>query len=537
MDEFLDDEQQGGSPFNPMDILRVFLRRKWLFIVPFVLCLGMAYVAIKTMEPIYSAKGEIRVVRNESASRTIQEGVPRYTRSRYAERETETLIRTTIVSPKFLQGVVRDLNLHHHESLMEDEPVPAVLSPEQDKAHIAATARQIERLIRVRSVDAFIYQVSVRHEDPELTYLLVREVLNRFLAEEQASRLEQGETERDFLSDQRELYESNLQEAQNRLASFQRGMVNTSLVGNPVNEANLARASDVLARLRTQIQNDRQGKMIGQRQQSVAALPAVDQFLRDLKGEPSVSSLVQDLTELETDLTAAQFTEDGRGRDQSLLGTSRVALDALIERRVQEEYGQLDLLSRTTVARYLYDSLYLDILQGVVDGLDGHIRDYRNFMTRQPEQSATLSRLLREVQSAQDMLQTLDQDIRRQNLSLAANMSAIGYQMEIYDEPRRPSYPVEPDKQKLGMMGAALALAIGVGLVFLAEMLDRSFKSVPQIEKALGVHVIGTLPQIKDGPFEAYRRRRRLVRWVIIIVAIAALAAVGFLWVYPRFTA
>jgi len=535
MDDFLDDEQQGGSAFNPMEILRLFLRRKWLFVVPFVLCLGMAYVAIKTMQPVYQSSGEIRVLRNESASRTIQEGVPRYTRSRHAERETETLIRTTITSPKFLQGVVRDLNLHHHESLMTEGPVPAVLSPEQDQAHIAATARQIEKMIHVRSSDAFIYRVSVRHTDPDLVYLLVNEVVHRFLAEEQASRLEKGETERDFLSDQRELYEQNLRDAQNRLAEFQRSMANSSLVGNPVNEGNLARANDVLARLRSQIQNDRQNKMPAQRREATAVLPAVDQFLRDLKAEPSVRNLTDELTEMETDLAVSQFAEENHGRDQTLLGSTRVALDDLLGRRTEEEYGQMSLMARSTVARYLYDSLYLDVLQGVVERIDGYVIDYRRFMTRQPEQSATLSRLLREVQSAQDMLSTLEQDIRRQNLSLAANMSAIGYQMEIYDEPRRPLGPVEPDKKKLGMMGAALALAIGVGLVLLAELLDRSFKTVPQIEKSLGVTVIGTLPKIKDGPFEAYRRRR-IVRWILMILGVLALAAVGFLWVYPKLT-
>ena len=460
----------------------------------------------------------------------------RINRSRHAEAETEALIRTTITSPKFLQSVVQSLDLHHNPSLFEGEPVPTVLTPEREKSHIAATARQIEKLIRIRSTDRFIYQLRARHTDPDLTFALVNEIIERFLAEEQATRLEQGESERDFLSGQRELYETNLQEAQNNLAQFQQTVVNSNLMGNPVSESNLSMAGDQLNRLRSQIQSDRQGKMISLRQQALAALPAVDQFLRELKREPSLATLVQELTGFELDQAVHEFTDGGRNADQALLGTSRVALDGIVERRVQEEYSQLNVVSRTAVSGYLYDSIYLEILQGAVDGLNGHIRAYRNFMTRQPEQSATLSRLMREVQSAQDMLQTLDQDIRRQNLSLAANMSAIGYQIEIYDEPRRPLYPVEPDKKRLGMMGAALALAIGMGLVVLAEMLDRSFKTVPQIEKALGVPVIGTLPQIKDGPFEAYRRRR-IMKWILIILAIIALAALGLLWVYPTFIA
>ena len=37
-----------------------------------------------------------------------------------------------------------------------------------------------------------------------------------------------------------------------------------------------------------------------------------------------------------------------------------------------------------------------------------------------------------------------------------------------------PMAPIEPDKKKLAMMGFVLALGIGVGLVLLAEMLDRA---------------------------------------------------------------
>jgi hypothetical protein len=274
-----------------------------------------------------------------------------------------------------------------------------------------------------------------------------------------------------------------------------------------------------------------------QHSEARTVLPAVNQFLRELNGEVATASLTSDLVELELEMISA-LIEDRRSDDggQGLLGTSRLALDNLVERRLIEEYSQLSVLSRASVTRYLYDSLYLDINKTVLIRLEKHITDYRNFMTRQPEQSATMSRLQREVDSAQQMLQSLEDDIRRQSLSMAASMSEIGYQLEVYDEPRRPLGPIEPDKKKLGLMGIALAIGIGVGLVLLAEMMDRTFKNVQQIESALGVPVIGTLPLIKNGPFEEHRRRR-VFHWIVIIIVIAALAAVGFLWVYPRFTA
>jgi len=69
--------------------------------------------------------------------------------------------------------------------------------------------------------------------------------------------------------------------------------------------------------------------------------------------------------------------------------------------------------------------------------------------------------------------------------------------------------------------------------VVLAILLDRSFTSVPEIERTLGLAVIGTLPVIQDDHFER-KRKMRLLKWISIVLLILGVAAVGLLVVYPR---
>ncbi len=538
MDRFNDEElEESGGGFDPADILRIFLRRKLLFLVPFALCLGMAYVAIKTMDPVYESAGELRVIRQETVSRALNEGTPRYSRGRNPDRETEVLIRTIVTSPKFLEVVVRDMNLHRSPLLAGENGVPATMTPEQEEAAVDKVTARLEKWIRVHNEDRHIFSIGVRHHSAEFVDLMAPEILDRFLAAEQASRQESVQSERDFMAEQRDLYETNLQDRQTELTEFQRSLLSSNLAGNPVNEGNLAMAELIVTRLRAQADSGEEGNLLALRQEARAVLPAVDQFYDEIRRASDIVALMQELVNLETtnavtEMSGGNVQSDGR----SALGSARLSLDNLVERRVSGEYPQLDALSQNRVARFLFARFYQDVLQDVADGLSRQVRDYRSFMTRQPEQSATLSRLLREVESAQEMLRSIEEDIRRQNLNLAASMSDIGYRMEIHREPKQALVPVEPDKKKLSMMGFALALAIGVGLVLLAEMMDRSFKSVRQIETTLGVKVIGTLPIVKDGPFEE-RRRRRVLLWIAIIVAIAAVAAVGLLWIYPRMSA
>jgi len=536
MDMYEDDEQEQGGGFNPADLLRMFLRRKWLFLIPFVLCLGMAYVAIKTMQPIYFSAGQVRVIREATAARTLTEGMPRYRSSRDADRETMTLIRTIVTSPIFLEKVVNELDLTVMDmlpSLVESDQIQDPNHPVEGFV-LDRMVSTLEKSIRVNNQEPQIFTIGVRHTSPELAFRLSREILDSFLEEEQAGRLQASTSTRDFLNEQRQIYIAQLESAQQRLTSFQRTMLSTTLVGNPVNEQNMSQAEGLFSELQRRVNELDTTEITRSREAAQAVLPAVGQLSVLVAREADVLTLVRDLTGLEYEQTVAALATRPGADSQNLLGTMRLSLDSHLGRRVAQEYPQLAAAEQATVATYLYNLAYRDVLGGVAARFGGEVDAYRNFMTRQPEQAATLSRLQSEVESAQSMLHNIEQDITRENLSLAASMSEIGYRIEVRRDPRMPMGPIEPDKKKLAMMGFVLALAIGVGLVLVAEMLDRSFKSVQQIESVLKLKVIGALPVVEDGPFENLRRRRILM-WVLVVVGVLALAAVGLLWVYPRF--
>ena len=44
--------------------------------------------------------------------------------------------------------------------------------------------------------------------------------------------------------------------------------------------------------------------------------------------------------------------------------------------------------------------------------------------------------------------------------------------------------------------------------------------------------MIGTLPTIKDDHFEK-KKKIRILRWMVIVLVVLALGAVGFLVIYP----
>ena len=58
-----------------------------------------------------------------------------------------------------------------------------------------------------------------------------------------------------------------------------------------------------------------------------------------------------------------------------------------------------------------------------------------------------------------------------------------------------PSSPSSPQTKRNGILGALLGLLLGLGMVFLAERLDRRVRDPSELEQAYGVPVLGAVPQ------------------------------------------
>lgn len=68
--------------------------------------------------------------------------------------------------------------------------------------------------------------------------------------------------------------------------------------------------------------------------------------------------------------------------------------------------------------------------------------------------------------------------------------------IQILEEATFPNKPVSPNKKMNIAIESILGLMIGIGLCFLLEFLDNSFKTKEQMERELGIPVLGVIPKI-----------------------------------------
>lgn len=529
MDPFLDEPQSpSGGGFDPLSLLRAFWRRKFLFIIPFVLCVSMAFIAIKTMTPIYASSGQVVIKVNSMRSQLLDDPRARYG-GQYGDMNAIAYqeMNLLLTSEEFLNTIVEELNL------------TAVLrtpgkggAPPTEEALARRARNKLASMIKLKSEGNRLFRIEVRDPDPEQAHRLAKFILDRFVTEYRNSQTASSTSTRDFLSRQLEGYQADLRTAEEELNRFQAGLASAALSDNAINAMNIGAADGALAALRLRFDGQDAAELRNLSQTARNAggdLPALSGY----QGDAAIAAAISELQDLEFQ-SRLLASGDRDARDlETRLGQLRVRLRALVDAQVSLRQPTLSFLARNQVSEFVYFSLYRQGMAEVIRRLDAGIRGFRNFTARQPQQSSRVAELQSEVTRARKLVESIEGEITQYNLNVQASLSEIGVQIRVRQEPLLEPGPVEPNKIKLMAMGVILSLGIGLGLVILAIMLDRSFNSVEAIEKMLGVSVIGTLPMIQDEHF-ARKRTIRLLRWVTIVLGILAVGAVGFLVIYPR---
>jgi uncharacterized protein involved in exopolysaccharide biosynthesis len=122
-----------------------------------------------------------------------------------------------------------------------------------------------------------------------------------------------------------------------------------------------------------------------------------------------------------------------------------------------------------------------------------------------PEKELSLARVMREFELAQQiyiMLRTKYEEARLTEQMQVSDIFPL-------DAAITPEKRVKPRKMLNTAIAMVLGMFVGVGAAFVAEFSDPSFKTAEEIERSLGLPILGAVPAHAGMPGANPGRRKR----------------------------
>ncbi|MBD3319683.1 MAG: polysaccharide biosynthesis tyrosine autokinase [Chitinivibrionales bacterium] len=147
----------------------------------------------------------------------------------------------------------------------------------------------------------------------------------------------------------------------------------------------------------------------------------------------------------------------------------------------------------------------LELFKRKLESYKNAIENYKKGNPDILNQSLELQRLRLTKENYERIYNFLIKKAEEERLKSASGTAGI----KIVDAPRMPSRPIPKNEKRYYALGIIFGLALGLGLAFFVEYNDTTIKSNDDVERYLGVSVLGTIPHIsysKKNEIEIKRR-------------------------------
>jgi len=208
----------------------------------------------------------------------------------------------------------------------------------------------------------------------------------------------------------------------------------------------------------------------------IAKDPTGSETLSTVASDPLMMKLKTEASDLQ--IERSKLTQIYREKHPDLLQLD--AQIAQVKQRLQEEI-QKQLRAVDTEVK---------MAKGREESLFATMNELRREARALNEREAQALSLQREKDSVDELQATVLKRLKETGLASALTASNI----RVVEPATVPAFPVRPKTQLIWLLSAVMGLALGGGTAFLADSLDTRVRSAADIERVLGVPIVGIVP-------------------------------------------
>jgi len=459
----------------------VIRKRRVIIAAAVLLCLGAAVVFSILATPTYRATVVLNVEREKATPMDI--GAP----AAYAPYDPEFVPTQTrlMQSREIAERVVERLRLADDKTFAPRKS--GFFSKKAVEADLETIAQAVQNSIETRPVRRTnLVELSVEARTPKLAAGIANAVAEAYIDWNVESKyLVVGQATR-FLTTQIEQLKSEVQEKERQLQAYgrQKDIVSTDPEGNVT-----------LQKLET-FNKDYAGAVadrVAKEARYYELQTAKPEAIADSLSNGLVSQLRNEQARLERDYAEKLnlFKPDWPAMQQlrAQIDKGRQHLASVIQETVLKARDVARTDYQTALRR---EESIKNVLQGQKNEamtLNSNAVEYNNLKT--------------EVETKRTLLDTLLKRQAETEVSSRLRGERIS-NVRVVDRALKPRGRYRPSYRKNGAMGLLGGLALGLGLAFFLEYLDRSLRTVEQVEKSLGVPALGIIPSVGDAASNVY---------------------------------
>ncbi len=514
------------ASFDYKEILRVVGRRKLLIVLPALVTAAAAAVGVTLVEPEFLSQATLAKENPVALTRTVAQATQRGGR---AAEEARIMLRR-IESSQFLESVAVQIGLHEDPGIIERAQRRASNNPQYDANDLLLRecVGVLRQMIDVRPEGASVFHIRATSTDPWEAQRVAGAVAEQYLQSTRQSSLTQSEEAHTFALEQMAIYEEKVEEKRREIREYEQRVALRPLSSSPVSEANVSRVNSLIAGAEADLEFIRGRHEIIRSQVAEAGLTA---FLDlGLITSPKLGALRKTLFELEKHL-ALTLVEYDDGEPPVASAKAQLAVKsqqvlAEMERLAQTAFPSIVEEYRQLLVDHEYTQMSLNATEHRKTQLEDFLQTYAQDLTSMPAEEFHQSRLREELQSAENLYQTWLEQANSTQIAKAVQSADVGNPITLLESARVPLAPFKPDKQKVLVLAVVMGIVLGMAAAVAAEYFDLTLKSPEEIEAALGVPILGTVPRMQAALLIDHEARRRLrLRVIIAGIAVTTVAA------------
>ncbi len=485
------------------DYVAILRRRFWSLAVPALVLPVLAYTASLALPDQFTSQTLVLVEQQKVPDNFVKPAVTEQVTERLATMQEQILSRTR------LQPLIERFGLYKSSQ----RNVPMEMLVERMRLSIAVSAVRPDFGSRAGGLPGFF--ISFTSDDPRVAQQVCAEITSMFMEENLRAREQRAQGTTDFLQSQLDEAKQKLDEQDAKLAEFKKAYIG-QLPGQE--QMNMS----LLMGLNTQLDAATQSLSRAQQDKAyVESLLAQQLSAYRGKGDEGTSTpeaLDRQLASLQSQLVTLQsrYTDshpdvvkikrDIAGMKQRLEQFAAAPAEAA-GKTSKPAANEPNEIKQLRAQLYQYQQAIRE-KTAQQRSIQGQIGLYQSRVQLSPVDEEQFKGLTRDHQTALDFYTELLAKRTQSEMATDLERRQQGEQFRVIDPANLPERPSFPNRPLFGLGGLGGGLALGLGLVFILELRDKSLRSEQDVTMYLNLPTLAVMPTLGQANGNGHRPNR-----------------------------